>query len=369
MTKLKALIALEDGTVFEGESFTGPGEASGELVFNTAMTGYQEILTDPSYHGQIVTLTYPLIGNYGVNRDDAESYQPHAAGLVIGECSRIHSNWRSTGSLPDYLKEHGILGIHQVDTRAITFHIRSKGAMQCLMSTQEVDPQRLVERARQLPSLVGRDLATEVANPDLTEWPGATEPALTVAALDCGIKYNQLRILTELGCRVRIFPGNASGADIAAEKPDGFFISNGPGDPEGAAQAIEIVRTLIHSGTPVFGICFGHQLIGLALGGKTFKMKFGHRGANHPVMELDRRKVEIASQNHGFCVDPDSLPAEVEITHLNLNDNTCAGLRHKQLPVFSVQYHPEAAPGPHDSQYLFNRFVDQMRDHRKARRS
>lgn len=367
MTPLKALIALEDGTVFEGESFTGPGEASGELVFNTAMTGYQEILTDPSYHGQIVTMTYPLIGNYGINDEDVESYQPHAAGLVVGECSRIASNWRKSMTLPDYLKRHGILGVHQVDTRAVTFHIRSKGAMRCLISTEETDRDALVARAKALPGLVGRDLAAEVENPGLKEWPREDEPELTVAALDCGIKYNQLRILTDLGCRVRVFPGSASAADILAAKPDGFFISNGPGDPEGATRAIATVRELIGSGTPVFGICFGHQLIGLALGGKTFKMKFGHRGANHPVMELANRKVEISSQNHGFCVDPDSLPADVEVTHLNLNDRTCAGLRHRKLPVYSVQYHPEAAPGPHDSQYLFDRFIDAMRSHRKAR--
>ncbi len=357
---MKACIALEDGKVFEGESFTDEGETTGELVFNTAMTGYQEILTDPSYHGQIVTMTYPLIGNYGINAADAESYKPHAAGLVIGECSRIASNYRSEISLPEYMKQNGMFGVHHVDTRAITFHIRSKGAMKCVMSSIDLDPDSLVAKAKASAGLVGRDLATEVSVPEAKEWPAEGEARFKVAAIDCGIKINQLRILNAMGCTVRVFPANAVAGDVLAARPDGFFISNGPGDPEGAKDSIALVKAILDQNVPTFGICFGHQLIGLALGGKTYKMKFGHRGANHPIKNLLTGRIEITSQNHGFCVDPDSLPEEVEMTHRNLNDNTCAGLRHKTKPVFSVQYHPEAAPGPHDSRYLFQQFLDLM---------
>lgn len=362
---MKALIALEDGTVFEGRSFTGPGETEGELVFNTSMTGYQEILTDPSYNGQIVTLTYPLIGNYGVNEEDVESYKPHAKGLVIGECSRIASNWRSTQSLPDYLRDAGILGVDGVDCRAVTLHIRDKGAMKCVISTQELDPKNLVRRAKESPGLVGRDLCTEVSTKKPYVFPGSEKGARSIAVVDCGIKTNQLRILSSLGCKLTVFPNSFRADDILGLKPDGFFISNGPGDPEGVPQTVAELRKIVTSGLPTFGICFGHQLLGLAFGGKTFKLKFGHRGGNQPVIELATGRVDITSQNHGFAVDIRSLPDDVETTHINLNDKTSEGQRHKKLPVFSVQYHPEAAPGPNDAFHLFDRFV-KMVDTRRA---
>ncbi len=385
-TVLKAIIALEDGTCFEGRAFAGNGEVYGELVFNTSMTGYQEILTDPSYHGQIVTLTYPLIGNYGINPEDMESARAQAAGLVVGECSRIPSNWRSTKTLPQYLEENHILGVDQVDTRAITLHIRSKGAMKCVMSSTDLDRTSLIKKAQNSPGLVGRDIATEVSTPSAYAWPGPYQAvqALSgiaegvraydkllgpeasilkyrVAVLDCGIKLNQLRLLEKLGCRLDVFPIATPAGDILAAKPDGFFISNGPGDPEGVRPIVREIRSILETGLPTFGICFGHQLLGLALGGKTYKLKFGHRGGNQPVMDLTTQRVEITSQNHGFCVDKDSLDPElVETTHINLNDQTSEGLRHRKWPVFSVQYHPEACPGPHDSTYLFQRFIQLM---------
>lgn len=384
---MKALIALEDGTCFEGRAFAGPGEAYGELVFNTSMTGYQEILTDPSYHGQIVTLTYPLIGNYGINAEDVESPRAQAAGLVIGECSRIPSNWRATKTLPDYLAEHDILGIDHVDTRAVTLHIRSRGAMKCVMSTTDLDPARLVQKAKDSPGLVGRDICTEVSTPKAYAWPGPhealrafstirkdglkaydsvfgappEEPRRRVAVMDCGIKLNQLRLLARLGCRCEVFPNSTPAATILASKPDGFFISNGPGDPEGVPHTVAEIRKIVETGLPTFGICFGHQLLGLAFGGRTYKLKFGHRGGNQPVKNLLTGRVEITAQNHGFCVDKDSLdPAAVETTHVNLNDGTSEGLRHRTLPVMAVQYHPEACPGPHDSTYLFQQFIGLM---------
>jgi len=366
----RALIALEDGTVFEGRAFAGAGEAFGELVFNTSMTGYQEILTDPSYHGQIVTLTYPLIGNYGVNVEDAESARPRAAGLIVGECSRIASNFRHTQTLPHYLAQHRILGVDHVDTRAITLHIRSLGAMKCVMSTVDPDPASLVQKAKDSPGLVGRDLATEVSTDQRLTWtdPGhgfgapaaAAPPRFRVAALDCGMKINQLRLMARRGCTIEVFPAASTADEILGTRPDGFFISNGPGDPAGVPQIVRTVAEVIATGVPTFGICFGHQLLGQAFGGRTFKLKFGHRGANQPVMDLTTRRVEITSQNHGFAVDLASLPDEVETTHINLNDRTSEGLRHKTLPVFSVQYHPEAAPGPHDAAYLFDRFITLM---------
>jgi carbamoyl-phosphate synthase small subunit len=354
---MKALIALEDGTTFEGTSFTGPGEVEGELVFNTSMTGYQEILTDPSYNGQIVTLTYPLIGNYGVNAEDNESARPHARGLVIGEASRIPSNWRCDQTLPDYLKQYGLLGIHEIDTRAVTLHIRSRGAMKCVMSSIETDPDRLIEKARQSRGLVGQDLSTEVSAKEPYIFPGSEHHPRTIAVIDCGIKTNQLRMLAALGCRLHVFPNHFRATDIAAAKPHGFFISNGPGDPEGVPDTVRELRAVVQSGLPTFGICFGHQLLGLAFGGKTFKLKFGHRGGNQPVIERATGRVDITSQNHGFAVDKDSLPPEIETTHINLNDQTSEGQRHTKLPVFSVQYHPEAAPGPNDAAHLFERFV------------
>jgi len=358
-----AIIALEDGTVFKGRAFAGSGEVEGELVFNTSMTGYQEILTDPSYRGQIVTLCYPLIGNYGITEEDMESYQAHASGLVVGECSRIPSNWRSVTSLPDYLNENGILGIEGVDTRAITLHIRDKGAMKCVMSTEVNDPDSLVDKAKASQGLVGRDLASEVSVKEAMIWePENQKKTLKkVATIDCGTKYNQLRILQDLGCEVHVFPNNTPADDILAVKPDGLFLSNGPGDPEGVKQTVSEIRKLLETGLPTFGICFGHQLTALALGAKTYKLKFGHRGGNQPVMNLATRAVEITSQNHGFCVDKDSLdPAVAETTHINLNDETSEGLKHKTLPIQTVQYHPEAAPGPHDSMYLFHDFMKSM---------
>ncbi len=362
---MKAYIALEDGTVFAGESFTGEGEVFGELVFNTSMTGYQEILTDPSYNGQIVTLTYPLVGNYGVNEEDNESYKPHAAGLVIGECSRIASNWRSTMSLPDYLKSKGILGVHRVDGRAITLHIRSKGAMKCVMSTKESDPKKLVQKAKDSPGLVGRDLVTEVSTKKTYVFPGSENGKRKIAVMDCGIKTNQLRIMKDLDCQLHVFPNTAKASDILGIKPDGFFISNGPGDPEGVPHTVAELKKIVTTGLPTFGICFGHQLLGLTFGGKTFKLKFGHRGGNQPVIETSTGRVDITSQNHGFAVDINSLPSDVETTHINLNDKTSEGQRHKTLPVFSVQYHPEAAPGPNDAFHLFDRFV-KMVDEKKS---
>ncbi|MCX6995963.1 MAG: glutamine-hydrolyzing carbamoyl-phosphate synthase small subunit [Kiritimatiellaeota bacterium] len=366
----KALIALEDGTVFEGRAFAGAGEVFGELVFNTSMTGYQEILTDPSYHGQIVTLTYPLIGNYGVNPEDEESARPQAAGLIVGECSRIASNFRHAGTLPQYLVKHHILGVDHVDTRAITLHIRALGAMKCVMSTADPDPASLVQKAKDSPGLVGRDLATAVSTPQRFTWteagrgfgaPASAAPArFRVAALDCGLKTNQLRMLVQRGGALEVFPAASTADEILGTKPDGFFISNGPGDPAGVPQIVRTVKDVIATGLPTFGICFGHQLLGQAFGGRTYKLKFGHRGANQPVMDLTTRKVEITSQNHGFAVDLASLPDDVETTHINLNDQTSEGLRHKRLPVFSVQYHPEAAPGPHDAAYLFDRFIALM---------
>lgn len=354
---MKALIALEDGTTFPAESFTGAGETYGELVFNTSMTGYQEILTDPSYNGQIVTLTYPLIGNYGINEQDNESYKAHARGLVIGENSRIVSNWRSNQSLPDYLRAHNILGVHKVDCRAVTFHIRSTGAKKCVISTHELNPAKLVQKAKDSPGLVGCDLCTEVSTKKTYVFPGSEKNTRKIAVMDCGIKTNQLRILASLGCQLHVFPNTATADEILALKSDGFFISNGPGDPEAVPQTVSNLRKIISTGLPTFGICFGHQLLGLAMGGKTFKLKFGHRGANQPVIEIATGRVDITSQNHGFAVDIKSLPSDVETTHINLNDKTSEGQRHKKLPVFSVQYHPEAAPGPNDAFHLFDRFV------------
>lgn len=382
----KALIALEDGTCWEGNAFAGRGEIFGELVFNTSMSGYQEILTDPSYHEQIVTLTYPLIGNYGINDEDLESTKPHAAALVIGECSRIPSNWRCTKTLPEYLNRYGMIGVDQVDTRAITLHIRSRGAMKCVLSTEDGDRASLVRKAQAWPGFVGRDIASEVSTKTRYTWPGPhaayqafpqisgegqhaydrmlgepSKPRFRVAVLDCGIKANQLRLMARMGCALEVFPIATAAEDILATKPDGFFISNGPGDPAGVPHVVSNIRKIIEAGVPTFGICFGHQLLGWAFGGKTYKLKFGHRGGNQPVMDLTTGKVEITSQNHGFAVDLESLdPKLVETTHVNLNDKTSEGMRHKKLPVFSVQYHPEACPGPHDSTYLFERFMKAM---------
>jgi len=363
---VNATIALEDGAFFRGRAFAGQGEAGGELVFNTSMTGYQEILTDPSYHGQLVTLTYPLIGNYGVNVEDEESDRVCAGALVVGECSRITSNWRASEDLPSYLRRHRVLGIDQVDTRALTLRIRRRGAMKCCISTEEMDVDTLVDKARALPDLVGRNLVAEVSTPAAYDWPQAhaeVPPHARVAVLDCGIKRNQLRLFAEHGLACRVFPHAATAAEILAWRPDGLFISNGPGDPAAVLDVIATVRTLIGTGLPTFGICLGHQLIALAMGCTTYKLKFGHRGANHPILNRRTDKVEIASHNHGFCVDADSVEASgMGVSHVNLNDQTVAGLRHRSLPLFCVQYHPEAAPGPHDPHYLFADFIQMIAD-------
>jgi carbamoyl-phosphate synthase small subunit len=361
-----AKLALEDGTVYTGRSFGAGGEAFGEAVFNTSMTGYQEVLTDPSYKGQIVTMSYPLIGNYGINDEDTESGRPQVEGFVVRELSRIPSNFRAQGSLDDYLRRHGVLGLEGIDTRALVRRLRVRGAMSAVLSTTDLDSASLVRKAQAGPGMVGRDLVREVVPEQAFTWDeGFTCPLVTylparpathhVVALDFGMKQNILRCLVQVGCRVTVLPGTASADDVLAHKPDGVFLSNGPGDPAAVHYGIETVRRLVGK-KPVFGICLGHQLLGLALEAKTFKLKFGHRGANQPVRNERTNKVEITTQNHGFAVAIDSLPPALEPTHLNLNDGTLEGMRHRREPVFSVQYHPEASAGPHDSGYLFEDF-------------
>ncbi|MGD8513882.1 MAG: glutamine-hydrolyzing carbamoyl-phosphate synthase small subunit [Deltaproteobacteria bacterium] len=357
---MKALLALEDGTVFHGSTFAGEGEVSGEVVFNTSMTGYQEVLTDPSYKGQIVTMTYPLIGNYGINAEDIESARIQVEGFVVREYEPTPSNWRCQETLAHYLNQQGILGVEGVDTRALTRHIRLAGAMKGVMSTTDLDPLSLTEKARASQGLVGRDLVRDVTCQEPYVWPYEKESRFRVVALDCGIKFNMIRSLAERGCAVTIVPAHTRAEAIRAMNPDGLLLSNGPGDPEPVAYAVETIRGLMED-YPVFGICLGHQLLGLAFGGRTYKLKFGHRGANHPVKNLLTGKVEITSQNHGFCVDINSIcDADIEITHINLNDQTVEGMRHRTLPIFSVQYHPEASPGPHDANYLFDQFIRLM---------
>ena len=376
---MNAILALEDGTWFKGVSAGAPGETSGEVVFNTSMTGYQEVLTDPSYAGQIVTMTAPQIGNYGIAAADQESSGPRVAGFVMRDPSPIASNWRAQSTLREYLTAHGIVAIGDVDTRALTRKLRSSGVMRGVIGTgASLDPDELVARARGIPLMEGADLVKDVtcATPydfvptladtvaDATFGVAPLRRAqrpLRVAAYDYGIKTNILRRLAAHGCEVRVFPAGAPAADLMAFDPDGIFLSNGPGDPAAVGYAIDNVRALVDGADrPIFGICLGHQLLGLALGAETYKLKFGHRGANHPVKQLDSGKVEITSQNHGFAVNPDSLPAYARVTHLNLYDGTVEGLRHLDKPIYSVQYHPEASPGPHDADYLFTQFIEEM---------
>lgn len=368
-------LALEDGSVFDGEAFGADGTHEGEVCFNTSMAGYQEILTDPSYAGQIVTMTYPLIGNYGVNLEDVESRRPQVEGFVIKELARRRSNFRATASLEDYLRQNGVVGIAGVDTRAITRKLRIDGAMRGAISTEVLDDAALVARAREWPGLVGRDLVQTVAPKAPFHWERGFESPFAmehrtararhkVVALDCGMKHNILRNLVEAGCDVTVLPPATPAAGILEHKPDGVFVSNGPGDPEPVAYATKTLKTLIGK-VPIFGICLGHQLLGLALGAKTYKLKFGHRGGNQPVINLATRRVEITSQNHGFAVDTESLvKAGGTPTHQNLNDGTLEGFSHKREPIFSVQYHPEASPGPHDATYLFDCFIDMMQSGR-----
>jgi carbamoyl-phosphate synthase small subunit len=378
---MTAKLALEDGTVYTGTSIGATGEVDGEVCFNTSMTGYQEILTDPSYRGQIVTMTYPQIGNYGVNAEDVESLKPYLSGFVVREHSRTRSNFRSENDLSNYLEDHGVVAIESIDTRALVRRIRSQGAMRGVLSTVDLDDASLVAKAKASPGLVGRDLVQEVAATEAREWsdplstwtmlnkragsassPGGDAPAQNaphVVAMDFGMKWNIPRHLVDIGCRVTVVPGSYTAEQVLELAPDGMFLSNGPGDPEPIEYAIHTIRGVLGK-KPVFGICLGHQLLSLACGAKTFKMKFGHRGANQPVHDLTTEKVEITSQNHGFAVDESSLPDCLEVTHRSLNDQTIEGVRHRDLPAFSVQYHPEASSGPHDSHYLFERFYAAM---------
>ena len=373
---MKAILALEDGRTFEGESFGYTGTTTGEVCFNTSMTGYQEIITDPSYRGQIVTMTYPLIGNYGVNPEDAESSQPHVRGLVIGELSPVASNWRSHQSLPDYFAEHKIIGIEDIDTRALSKHIRSAGAMRSCIST-ELTAEEAVKAAKESTPMEGSDFVQEVSTPETTVWDGESrewvlvspsanqetnykelpEVKYNIVAYDFGIKYDILRHLRQAGFNITLVNSRTSAEEVLAMKPDGVFLSNGPGDPAALDYIHTEVKKLLGQ-TPLFGICLGHQILTHAFGGKTYKLKFGHRGGNHPVKDLRTGKISITAQNHGFATDPDSLPEDIEITHMNLNDDTVEGFRHKKIPAFSVQYHPEAAPGPNDATYFFEEFAE-----------
>jgi carbamoyl-phosphate synthase small subunit len=386
---MKAILALADGRIFEGTSFGAEGEAIGEVVFNTSMTGYQEILTDPSYEGQLVAMTYPEIGNVGVNPEDVESRKPFVNGFIVKNYTAQPSNWRAAQSLHEYMKAHAIVGIQGIDTRALVRYLRDHGSQEGIISTLTDSAEELIAKAHASPGMVGRDLVREVSCGEAYDWNQGmwelgegyrtrdhakaptkhkrkgtfSSPSFYVVAYDYGIKYNILRNLCEAGCRVTVVPASMPAEDVLAMNPDGIFLSNGPGDPDAVPYAKENVGKLVGK-KPIFGICLGHQILGLALGGKTYKLKFGHHGGNQPVMDLTTRKVEITSQNHGFAVDADSLKGAVEVTHLNLNDNTVEGLAHRGLPILSVQYHPESSPGPHDANYLFKRFTDVMAKHR-----
>jgi carbamoyl-phosphate synthase small subunit len=374
---MRAFLALEDGRIFKGQSFGATGTCVGEICFNTAMTGYQEVLTDPSYRGQIVAMTYPLIGNYGTNSLDQESLSPHVRGFVIEELSETPSNWRSEMSLDEYLRKWGIPGVQGIDTRALTRHLRTRGAMKACLTTERISIPEAVQRAIDGQGVIGMDYVQEVSTPEVYRWDptddlskpwsitngnGGNKPNLPpirfqIAAYDYGIKRNILRLLRQKGFGVTVVPASTSAKEVLSLNPDGIFLSNGPGDPAALPYAHKTVHDLMDK-KPIFGICLGHQILGFAFGGSTFKLKFGHRGANQPVKDLRNGKVAITAQNHGFAVDPKSLPDEIEVTHVNLNDGTVEGMRHKRLPIFSVQYHPEAAPGPHDASYLFDQFAD-----------
>jgi carbamoyl-phosphate synthase small subunit len=379
---MKAVLALENGQWFEGTSIGAPGQATGEVVFNTSLTGYQEVLTDPSYARQIVVMTAPQIGNYGVTREDEESRGVQVAGFVVRESSPVASNWRASGTLREYLSASGIVAIADIDTRALTRVLRSAGVMRGVIGTGTVEPADLVARARGIPAMEGSDLVRGVTCGEPFEWRGAegeaagacyvVEPErragrpLSIAAYDLGMKWNILRRFSAYGCQVRVYPASTPARELLDTRPDGVFFSNGPGDPAVLDYVVRNARDTVDAGVPVFGICLGHQVLAQAMGGRTFKLKFGHRGTNHPVKHLETGQVEITSQNHGFAVDPESLPPDVEVTHVNLYDGTVEGLRHRSRPVFCVQYHPEAAPGPHDADYLFRLFLDDIEQRRRA---
>jgi carbamoyl-phosphate synthase small subunit len=385
---MKAILALADGTIFQGLGFGAEGETVGEVVFNTSMTGYQEILTDPSYEGQLVAMTYPQIGNVGVNLEDVESRRPFMRGFIVKDYTPQPSNWRAIQPLHEYMRVNDIVGIFGIDSRALVRHLRDHGAQVGVISTGSAGADELVAKAKAAPGLVGQDLVRNVTCPEAYDWNEGmwqlvggykrrdgssaakrsrkgsfSAPKYFVVAYDFGIKYNILRNLAESGCQVRVVPASTPASEVLALKPDGIFLSNGPGDPDAVPYAKDNVQQLIGK-KPIFGICLGHQILGLALGGKTYKLKFGHHGGNQPVMDLTTRKVEITAQNHGFAVDAESLGGAVQLTHVNLNDNTVEGLAHRELPIFSVQYHPESSPGPHDANYLFKRFTDLMAQHR-----